>query len=145
MIVKNKFKINISMIIFFLSYLSLIYSFFINEDGSGSGARGDFESTYGFILALQENLLTDPVEFTLVHTPLHFIILSFVERIIDEPYFLRLIFCLFSIIIPIFFLKTLKLTENNKFNKSLIILSTCIFFYLHLGIPQSGQMTLLLH
>ena len=128
MIVKNKFKINISMIIFFLSYLSLIYSFFINEDGSGSGARGDFESTYGFILALQENLLTDPVEFTLVHTPLHFIILSFVERIIDEPYFLRLIFCLFSIIIPIFFLKTLKLTENNKFNKSLIILSTCIFF-----------------
>ena len=53
MIVKNKFKINISMIIFFLSYLSLIYSFFINEDGSGSGARGDFESTYGFILALQ--------------------------------------------------------------------------------------------
>ena len=128
MIEKNKFKINISMIIFFLSYLSLIYSFFINEDGSGSGARGDFEATYGFILALQENLLTDPVEFTLVHTPLHFIILSFVERIIDEPYFLRLIFCLFSIIIPIFFLKTLKLTENNKFNKSLIILSTCIFF-----------------
>ena len=128
MILKNKFKINISMIIFFLSYLSLIYSFFINEDGSGSGASGDFEATYGFILALQENLLTDPVEFTLVHTPLHFIILSQVERVIYEPYFLRLTFCLFSIIIPIFFLKTLKLTENNKFNKNLLILSTCIFF-----------------
>ena len=91
MIVKNKFKINISMIIFFLSYLSLIYSFFINEDGSGSGARGDFEATYGFILALQENLLTDPVEFTLVHTPLHFIILSAISapRKMQCPIYLK--------------------------------------------------------
>ena len=44
------------LIIFFLSFLSLIYSFILNEDGTGGGAKGDFEATYGFILALQENL-----------------------------------------------------------------------------------------
>ena len=64
------------LIVFLLSFLSLIYSFFLNEDGTGGGARGDFEVTYGFILALQENLLANPTEWTLVHAPLHFFILS---------------------------------------------------------------------
>ena len=68
-------------IIFILSAMSLFLSFYFNEDGTGGGARGDFEVTYGFVIALQENLLSDPKEWTLVHTPLHFIILSFVTRV----------------------------------------------------------------
>ena len=128
MITKDKLNLNISFFIFFISYASLILSFFLNEDGSGVGASGDFIATYPFILAIQENILIDPVPFSLVHTPLHFIILSFAERIVGDPYILRLIFCFVSIILPIFFLKTLKFTISEKFNKNLIILSSCILF-----------------
>ena len=74
--IKKIFTLKIGSIVFFLSSITLLISFFLNEDGSGHGARGDFEVTYGFILALQENILADPKDWTLVHTPLHFIILS---------------------------------------------------------------------
>ena len=71
-------------IIFVISIFLLFLSFYYNEDGTGGGAKGDFEVTYGFIIALQENLLADPKDWTLVHTPLHFIILSYVTRIISN-------------------------------------------------------------
>ena len=126
--IKKVFAEKKAILIFLLSYVSLIYSFFLNEDGTGVGARGDFEVTYGFILALQENLLSNPIEWTLVHTPLHFVILSFVTRIIQDPYYLRLCFCLFSIVLPILFLKILLLNNENKNNNNLIIICSCIFF-----------------
>ena len=81
MYIKKIFSEKIGIIIFLLSYSSLIYSFFLNEDGTGRGASGDFDLTYSFILALQENLLTDPKDHDLVHTPLHFIILSYVTQL----------------------------------------------------------------
>ena len=84
-------------IIFVISIFLLFVSFYYNEDGTGGGAKGDFEVTYGFILALQENLLADPKDWTLVHTPLHFIILSFVTRLISNTDLLRLLFCIFSL------------------------------------------------
>ena len=118
------------LIVFFLSFLSLIYSFFLNEDGTGGGARGDFEVTYGFILALQKNLLANPTEWTLVHTPLHFFILSLITRLIDNPYILRLLFCIFSISIPvIFYLIISKSNEINKENENFLLISSCIFFF----------------
>ena len=115
-------------IIFFLSFLTLIYSFFLNEDGTGGGAKGDFEVTYGFILALQENLLSDPKDWTIVHTPLHFIILSLVTRIIHDPNLVRLLFCISAIILPyIFYLVLLN------FNTLTIVLALgsmpLAFFY----------------
>jgi hypothetical protein len=118
-----------SEIIFFLSFISLIFSFFLNEDGSGGGARGDFEITYGFIIALQENLLADPKDWTLVHTPLHFIILSYVTRIIEDPYILRFLFCFISFFLPLTFYLSISHTNQNKSSrKILLILSSCIFF-----------------
>ena len=48
-------------IIFVISIFLLFVSFYYNEDGTGGGAKGDFEVTYGFILALQENLLADKI------------------------------------------------------------------------------------
>ena len=53
-------KKTLGILFFILSYTSLIISFFFNEDGSGGGSKGDFEVTYGFIIALQNNLLADP-------------------------------------------------------------------------------------
>ncbi len=116
-------------IIFLLSLAFLFVSFFFNEDGTGGGARGDFEVTYGFILALQDNLLSDPKDWTLVHTPLHFIILSFVTRIVSNTDLLRLLFCLFSSLIPIFFFLAITSSEKNKSLKTnIIILSSIILF-----------------
>jgi hypothetical protein len=117
------------LFIFLLSFLSLIYSFFLNEDGAGGGARGDFEVTYGFILALQKNLLANPTEWTLVHTPLHFFILSLITKLIDNSYILRFLFCIFSISIPvIFYLVISKSNEKNTENKNFLLISSCIFF-----------------
>lgn len=117
------------LIIFFLSYLTLIYSFFLNEDGTGGGAKGDFEATYGFILALQENLLANPKEWTLVHTPLHFFILSLITRFIHEPFILRFLFCIFSIFVPIaFYLIISKFIIKNKHKENLLLICSCIFF-----------------
>ena len=116
------------LIVFFLSYISLIYSFLLNEDGTGGGARGDFEITYGFILALQQNLLANPKEWTLVHTPLHFFIFSLITRLIDDPYVLRLIFCIFSICIPIIFYLIISKFNSKIKIQNLLLISSCIFF-----------------
>ena len=116
-------------IIFVLSILLLFLSFYLNEDGSGGGARGDFEVTYGFILALQENLLADPKDWTLVHTPLHFIILSFVTRFISNTDLLRLLFCIFSLSLPLLFFSSLLISKiENILRSNVLILSTVILF-----------------
>ena len=116
-------------IIFVLSISLLFLSFYLNEDGSGGGARGDFEVTYGFILALQENLLADPKDWTLVHTPLHFIILSFVTRFISNTDLLRLVFCIFSLSLPLLFFSSLLISKiENILRSNVLILSTVILF-----------------
>ncbi len=124
---KKFFSERIGILIFLLSYSSLIISFFLNEDGSGAGARGDFEITYGFILALQDNLLADPKDWTLVHTPLHFIILSYVSLIVKNPDSLRFLFCLVSVILPFTFFKIFKINKNNKHASNILIIASCIF------------------
>ena len=116
-------------IIFVLSIFLLFLSFYLNEDGSGGGARGDFEVTYGFILALQENLLADPKDWTLVHTPLHFIILSFVTRLISNTDLLRLFFCIFSLSLPIIFFSSILISKiENVLRSNVLILSSIILF-----------------
>jgi len=126
--VKKIFYEKIGILIFLLSYSSLIISFFLNEDGTGSGARGDFEVTYGLILALQESLLVDPKDWTLVHTPLHFIILSYITLLVKDPNYLRLLFCIFSVILPFIFFKIFKINKNYLSENNILILSSCIFF-----------------
>ena len=126
--IKKNFSAKLGVIIFFLSFFSLIFSFFLNEDGSGRGASGDFDLTYSFVLALQDNIFTDPKDHDLVHTPLHFIILSNVAKIVEDPNNLRLLFCIFAIILPVFFYKALATNKKDQNLNSLIILSSCIFF-----------------
>jgi len=116
-------------IIFSLSFIGLLISFFFNEDGNGGGARGDFEVTYGFILALQENLLADPKDWTLIHTPLHFVLLSFVTRLVEEPSALRFLYCIFSISLPILlYLIFCNFYKDKIYRENFFILAACIFF-----------------
>ena len=117
------------IIIFCLSFISLFISFYFNEDGSGGGAKGDYEVTYGFIIALQDNLLSNPKDWTIVHTPLHFILLSFVTRLIHNPDILRFVFCIFAISVPfVFYLIVSKFYKFNFSNENLLLISSSIFF-----------------
>ena len=118
----------LGIVIFFLSFISLLISFYFGEDGTGDGSRGDFYVTYGFIIALQENLLVDPKNWTLVHTPLHFFMMSLVTRLVEDTYSLRLLFCFFSALLPILFYSiVVNINKNKKYQENLIILSSCIF------------------
>ena len=120
---------NKDKLIFIFSVFLLFLSFYYNEDGTGGGAKGDFEVTFGFILALQEDLLSDPKDWTLVHTPLHFIILSFVTRIISDTDLLRLLFCIFSLSLPLIFFSSLLVSKvENVLRSNVLILSTIILF-----------------
>jgi hypothetical protein len=122
-------KFKFEQILFLVSFLGLLYSFFLNEDGAGKGASGDFAATFGFIFALQENLLANPTKWTLVHTPLHFFILSFVTRLIPDPFVLRFLLCLFSISVPIIFYFSISKFEKIKNRKeNYLIIASCIFF-----------------
>ena len=120
-------KNNFYYILAFFSLVSLFIGFIINEDGSGNGASGDFKATYGFIIALQKNLLTNPVDFTLVHTPLHYFMLSFVHYFFDTQEKIRFFFIIFSLLLPITFYKSLEVVYEKKFNKKLILISSIIF------------------
>jgi len=124
--VYNFVKSNLYLIIFGLSYVSLFFSFYIDEDGSGRGASGDFKATYGFILALKNDLLANPVDFTLVHTPLHFIIMSLFEGVFNDAKKLRLFYCTLTILLPIFFYQTLKKKESIESKKIFLLLSSII-------------------
>jgi hypothetical protein len=129
----NFFKKNVHFFFFILSYLSLFYSFYQNEDGTGNGASGDFKVTYAFILALKTDLLANPVELSLVHTPLHFIIMAFLDNFFVSTSSLRLFYCGLTILLPLSFY--LSLNQRQPFNNSqlfhnknsFLILSAIIF------------------
>ena len=118
-----------TQIIFFLSSISLIISFFFNEDGHGYGASNDFKATWGFVKALSiTNLFNlDPSTWTL-HFPLHYYFLSLIDLLINNDFLLRLIFCIFSIFTPILFFKIFRKFKSNYDLNIVLILSSAILF-----------------
>ena len=97
-----------SKIIFFVLSITLIIGFFFNEDSSGSGGFiADFNNTWDYVEVLKKSFFVLPSQWV-VHTPLHFIIISKVYILIENKYFIRLIFCIISILIPFLFYLCLK-------------------------------------
>ena len=127
-LISNFFKRNIHLFVFILSYLSLFYSFYQNEDGTGNGASGDFKTTYAFILALKTDLLANPVELSLVHTPLHFMIMAFLDNFFESTSSLRLFYCSLTILLPLYFY--LSLNQRQLFNNSQIFYNKNCFLIL---------------
>lgn len=113
--------------LFVLSFSTLFFGFFLDEDGTGRGASGDFKVTFDFIIALQSNLLTDPKDFTLVHTPLHYYLMAAIYFFIKNETFIRIIFIIASCLLPILFYKTLLLNNSKRVKDNLFILSSIIF------------------
>ena len=88
-------------IVFIILSISLLIGFYFNE-GSSGGSQGDFFLTWGYNIALQENILINPTSWT-VHFPLHHIILSRLIYLIEDQNSLRLFLCIISISVPLLF------------------------------------------
>ena len=123
-----KKKIHLSnLIIYFLCSLSLVLSFYFNEDGSFSPLSGDFRDTWPYVLKLKENILANPQSHT-AHYPLHYFLLSRINFIFTDPVHVRLVFCIISIIVPFLFFFALSEKYAEKNRNILFIICLCIFF-----------------
>ena len=113
---------------FLILSLSLLVGFYFNEDASGGGAASDFYFTWNHVLALKENLFVDGSEWSM-HFPLHHIILSRLNFLINDRYLLRLFFCIVSILVPLLFYLNLKIKFDFINRNILWFLASLIFLF----------------
>ena len=119
----------LNKLIYLLLSLSLFIGFYFGEDSSGSGGHiADFNNTWGYIEVLKNSLFVLPSKWAL-HTPLHYIILSKIYIFIKSKYFIRIIFCIFSISLPFLFYLCLKINYSNINKNNLLTLSSLIFLF----------------
>ena len=116
-----------NLIIYFFCCLSLLLSFYFNEDGSYLPFSADFKVTWRYVLSLKENFLSDPYPHT-VHYPLHYYLLSRLDLIFNNPLIVRLVICFVSMIIPYIFFVALREKYKNKNINILFIICLSIFF-----------------
>jgi len=116
-----------NLIIYFFCSLSLLLSFYFNEDGSYTPFSADFRETWPYVLKLKESFLSDPYPYT-VHYPLHYYLLSRLDLIFNDPLIVRLIICFISMIVPYIFFVALKEKYKNKNINILFIICLSIFF-----------------
>lgn len=116
-------------ILFTLFYLSLFIGFYFGEDSSGSGGFiADFNNTWGYIIALQERQFVLPSEWVL-HTPLHFLIISKFYPFFESKVLLRIFFCSLGFLVPLIFYNCLKLKFPNIKKSTLLIFASSIFLF----------------
>ena len=115
--------------LYLLLSLSLFIGFYIGDDSSGSGGHiADFNNTWQLVLNFQKSLFIDFTKWIAIF-PLHYIILSKIQTLVQDQYLLRLFHCTISLIIPYLFYVCLK----NKFenvDKNLLFLFSLIIFLL---------------
>lgn len=133
MIKKENLEIQ-SILIFLILSISIFLGFYFNEDGSGGGAQNDFNETWPYILNLKNDLFYHYLNWENIHLPLHYILISFLYRIIENVEIIRFIFCLASLSLPIIFYKCLirkfdNLDRNNLFIFACSILLLPTFRY----------------
>jgi len=126
---KNNKNLFYGKIIFFLLSITLITGFFYNEDSAGSGGFvADFNNTWGYVEALKESFFVLPSKWVL-HTPLHFIILSKAYMLVENQYLIRLTFCIISILIPFLFYLCLKINFPYENKNNLLTLASLTFLF----------------
>ena len=133
MIKKENLEIQ-SILIFLILSISVFLGFYFNEDGSGGGAQNDFNETWPYILNLKNDLFYHYSNWENIHLPLHYILISFLYRIIENVEIIRFIFCLASLSLPLIFYKCLirkfdNLDKNNLFIFACSILLLPTFRY----------------
>lgn len=126
---KDKKDLFIGKLLFIFFYLTLFIGFYFGEDSSGSGGFiGDFNSTWGYIIALQDKIFVLPSKWVL-HTPLHFIIVSNFYPLFESKLFLRLFYCSLGFLAPLIFYKCLEI-KFPQIKKSFLLIFACSLFLL---------------
>ena len=121
-------KINLLNIsLYFVCCITLLISFYFNEDGSNTPLSGDFRDTWPYILNLKENILSDPTGYT-VHYPLHYILISKLNFIITDPTGVRFFVMIIAMLIPYIFFVSLNKKFNDKSKNALFLICLSIFF-----------------
>jgi len=121
-------KINLLNIsLYFVCCITLLISFYFNEDGSYTPLSGDFRDTWPYILNLKENILSDPTGYT-VHYPLHYILISKLNFIIKDPTGVRFFVMIIAMLIPYIFFVSLNKKFNDKSKNALFLICLSIFF-----------------
>ena len=97
----------LNIFLYFACCISLLISFYFNEDGSHTPLSGDFRDTWPYVLNLKENILSDPTGYT-VHYPLHYFFLSRLNFIVSDVTALRFFVMVIAMSIPFIFFNVLK-------------------------------------
>jgi hypothetical protein len=121
----KKFKTYLIIITFF--YLSLIVSFFLNENTSG-GSQADFFTTQHLMKKISEDILLGIIDWknsSISHFPLHYVVSAIFLKFLNNIDIVRFLFLNFSILIPFFFYKCIKIIFKNE--NAAILLSILIF------------------
>ena len=72
--------------LFIFLYLTLFLGFYLKRTLPRGGFIADFNNTWGYIIALQDKIFVLPSQWVL-HTPLHFIIVSKFYPLFEVNYF----------------------------------------------------------
>ena len=114
------------IILVLIPVLSLYFGFLFDEDLSTGGSKLDFYSTLPAVTGLSDLIFMNFYEYTR-HFPLHYLILSVPYSIFGDVYALRLVYLLFSLLLPIFvYLNLCKIYKIPKIN-CLIISASLLF------------------
>lgn len=113
--------------LFAFSIFSFIIGFSFNEDLSSGGSRYDFYLTLNVIKNLANFSLVDYSEYTR-HFPLHYILLAVLYNLFNNDLVLRIIYLIFSSLLPIFLFLNLNLV--SKLNRTNILLITASILFL---------------
>ncbi len=124
---KTSFK-TFSLITYLVFSCSLLIGFYLDETISGPGAKMDFYYTWGYVLDLQNNILSNPKQWT-IHTPLHYIILSKLNLIIGNQEIVRFLTFTTAFLVPYLFFVNLKIKFPEIEKKIILIFALSIFLY----------------
>lgn len=118
---------NIGILSFFICIFSLFIGFFFNEDLSGGGTSADFYSTLSYVLELKQNLFAVPK--VTVHLPLHYLILSRINIFVQDITYLRVVFLIISINVPILFYFCLRIKFISISKEKALLISSLIMLF----------------
>ena len=125
----NNLQLNKEILFLFSLYVSLIIGFVFGENSTG-GAILDYENqrkiSASFLLDF-ETTFYNYDNLTTRHSPVLIIFLSFLENLISNDIFIRLIHLHLCIFLPYIFFKTLSIKFSNT-NKNILVLLTGLIF-----------------
>jgi len=132
---------------FLLLSVSLLVGFYFGETASGIGAKADFYNYWPYTLALKENFYVNGSKFGTLHLPVHHMLLAYLDLIINDRYFVRLLFCVFSICLPYLFYLNLKTKFVSVSKNNLLCFASLIFIlpsFRYSAIWANGHVTALI-